>query len=111
MDAGRAEAGPPVLAAYAIPFTGGALLLFTVQFFFLKYATDVLLLAPGFPDWVKGAALAIVTVNEFLWFGLVASLFSTARARRAYGRAKVWIDRAAGTCLALLGIRLALSER
>lgn len=69
------------------------------------------LLAPGFPDWVKGAALTIVVVNEFLWFALVASLFSTGRARQAYGRAKIWIDRAAGTCLALLGIRLALSER
>ena len=33
------------------------------------------------PGWMDGAALAIVAVNEFTWFALLALLFSGGRAR------------------------------
>ena len=60
----RAEPGAGVLAAYAVPFTGGALLLFTVQFFFLKYATDVLLLSPVLLGTVFGLSKLVDAVTD-----------------------------------------------
>ena len=69
------------------------------------------LLPSGAPAWVGWAALGIVFVNEFWWYSLVAVVFSTGPTRRFFYRWKVWINRVAGTVLALLGIRLALLVR
>ena len=62
------------------------------------------------PAWVDGAVLAIVAVNEFCWFALLALLFSGRPARAFYRRAKVWLDRVMGGVLAMLGVRLVLSD-
>lgn len=56
--------GAAVLAAYAVPYTGGALLLFMVQFFFLKYVTDVLLLSPVILGTAFGLAKLIDAVTD-----------------------------------------------
>jgi threonine/homoserine/homoserine lactone efflux protein len=63
------------------------------------------------PGWMDGAVLAIVAFNEFTWFALLALLFSGGRARAFYRRAKSWLDRIMGGALALLGLRLAMSDR
>jgi threonine/homoserine/homoserine lactone efflux protein len=63
------------------------------------------------PAWMDGAVLAIVAVNEFTWFSLLALLFSGGPARAFYRRAKFWLDRIVGGALALLGLRLALLSR
>ncbi len=68
-------------------------------------------LPPDLPLWVTGVVLANIFAVEFLWYLAVALLFSTGRVRRAYTGAKLWIDRLAGGCLAVLGLKLALSER
>lgn len=47
---------PAVLAAYGAPSFGFAYLLFFVQFYFLKFATDVLLLAPAVVSLLFAAA-------------------------------------------------------
>lgn len=64
------------------------------------------------PATAEPGARALVLLNilwvETLWYVLVAGLFSTTRARRAYGRAKRWLDRAMGAILGALGIRVAL---
>lgn len=52
------------------------------------------------------AVVAGALVVELGWYAVVAALFSTRAARAAYSRAGRWIDRAAGTVLALLGLRL-----
>src|SRR6266850_692224 len=55
------------------------------------------------------SALAIVFMifaMETGWYALVAVAFSAARPRQAYLRSKMWIDRAAGAVLALLGLKL-----
>jgi GPH family glycoside/pentoside/hexuronide:cation symporter len=44
------------LLAYGAPFLGLSALLFFVQFYFLKFATDVLLLAPAVPGMLFAAA-------------------------------------------------------
>ena len=70
----------------------------------------VALLPAEAPAWVFWTALAIVFVNEFCWYALLSLLFSTQGARRVFDRWRVWIDRATGGFLTLLGIRLALDH-
>lgn len=69
------------------------------------------LLPQSTPAWMDGAVLAIVALNEFGWFALLALLFSGGPARAFYRRAKVWLDRVMGGVLGLLGLRLILSDR
>jgi threonine/homoserine/homoserine lactone efflux protein len=68
------------------------------------------LLPPNLPAWMDGAVLAIVGLNEFAWFALLALLFSGESARAFYRRIKAWLDRVMGGVLAMLGVRLVLSD-
>jgi len=69
------------------------------------------LLPQNLPAWMDATVLAIVAVNEFTWFALLALLFSGGPARAFYRRAKFWLDRFMGGALALLGLRLAFANR
>lgn len=51
----------------------------------------------------------VVFCIETLWYGIVAVLLSSASPRQVYLRCKNWIDRATGSVMALLGIRLAMT--
>ena len=62
------------------------------------------------PFWMDATVLAIVAVNEFTWFALLALLFSGGAARAFYRRTKLWLDRLMGGLLGLLGARLLVSE-
>lgn len=57
----------------------------------------------------KAAIVAIILINETLWYLIVAGLFSTEKARNGYRRAKVWVDRTFGTFLTLSGMKIALT--
>ena len=70
----------------------------------------VTLLPAEAPLWVKGAALAILGINEFGFYGLVAVTLSTPRAQRIYGKAKRGLDALFGGFLTALGVKLALSR-
>lgn len=70
----------------------------------------VALLPPEAPHWVFLTALGIVFVNEFLWYAALSLLFSTRGAKHVFDRWRVWIDRATGGFLTLLGLRLALDR-
>jgi threonine/homoserine/homoserine lactone efflux protein len=63
------------------------------------------------PQWLDFALPALIFVQETTWYALVALAFSSPRPRALYLRAKVWIDRAAGSVIALLGLRLILEAR
>lgn len=69
------------------------------------------MLAPSLPVWVRGAAVGIIVVDAFLWYALMAVVFSTRRAQDLYARAKRPIDRIVGSFFAVLGLRLMLSSR
>jgi threonine/homoserine/homoserine lactone efflux protein len=69
------------------------------------------LLPQNTPAWMDATVLAIVAANEFCWFALLALLFSGGPARAFYRRAKIWLDRVMGGVLAMLGVRLVLSDR
>jgi threonine efflux protein len=60
----------------------------------------------GMPEWVNLVVLAVIAVDEMVWYTIVALAFSSRPAQAAYGRAKRWIDRAFGAFLALFGLRL-----
>lgn len=68
------------------------------------------LLPPDAPSWTNVAVPAIVFVDEFAWYALVALLFSGDLVRTGYRRARVWIERLTGGVLAALGLRLALDR-
>jgi threonine/homoserine/homoserine lactone efflux protein len=70
----------------------------------------VALLPAAAPLWVKGAALAILGVNEFGFYALVAVVLSTPRAQRIYSNAKRGLDALFGGFLTVLGVKLALSR-
>ena len=52
--------------------------------------------------------VAIIFVNETLWYVLVARVFSLPKARAQYTRLKTAIDRAFGGLIALFGLKIAL---
>jgi threonine/homoserine/homoserine lactone efflux protein len=58
------------------------------------------------PGWAKLVVCGIVFTNVLVWNSLVALVLSAEQARVRYARLKRWIDRAAGSVLALLGLRL-----
>jgi threonine/homoserine/homoserine lactone efflux protein len=68
-------------------------------------------LPQNMPAWMEGAVLLLVAFDEFVWFALLAVMFSGGTARAFYRRAKFWLDRIMGGALALLGLRLALLAR
>ncbi len=70
----------------------------------------VTLLPAAAPLWVKGAALAVLGINEFGFYGLVAMVLSTPRAQRIYGNAKRGLDALFGGFLTALGVKLALER-
>lgn len=58
------------------------------------------------PPWMIVALIAIVTVNEIVWYSLVALFFGAEPVRRGYLKAKSWIDRAVGIFLGAVGLQL-----
>ncbi len=57
----------------------------------------------------KAIVLANIFWMETAWYMVVARLFSLDRARRAYGRSKLWLDRLMGGILAALGLKIAIA--
>ena len=58
------------------------------------------------PAWMILALIVIVTLNEIVWYSLVALFFGAEPVRRGYLKAKSWIDRAVGLFLGAVGLRL-----
>jgi threonine/homoserine/homoserine lactone efflux protein len=65
------------------------------------------MLPQGAPRWVMAAILGMILLDEWLWYAFVARVFSLARVRAGFGRAKAWVDRAFGMAIAVFGIRIA----
>ena len=71
----------------------------------------VAMLPSEVPGWMIVALIAIVTINEIVWYSLVSLFFGSSPVRRFYLVAKRWIDRATGAFLGLLGLRLLWQAR
>src|SRR5262249_20751279 len=66
----------------------------------------VAMLPSEVPAWMIAALIALLTMNEIVWYSLVSLFFGSSPVRRFYLIAKCWLDRAAGASLVLLGFRL-----
>jgi threonine/homoserine/homoserine lactone efflux protein len=64
------------------------------------------LLPADAPLWLLLALPPMVFLIETGWYTLVATMFSTTRARAAYAGFKAWIDRGAGVVMGALGMKL-----
>jgi GPH family glycoside/pentoside/hexuronide:cation symporter len=82
------------LLAYGVPMSAYAYLLFFVQFYFLKFATDVLLIAP----WIIGLIFGIGRVWDAI-SDPIAGYWSD-RTRTRFGRRRPWLLAALAPILA-----------
>lgn len=78
----------------------------TAAFFGSLFITVLPLAAPF---WVQAVTLVIIGSLAIGWFGLVALVFSTGRARAAYAKLRRAIDALLGGLLVALGLRLVLT--
>ncbi|PKR90675.1 threonine transporter [Pleomorphomonas diazotrophica] len=73
----------------------------------IVYASIFAVLLPASaPSWLFLSLPPLVFALETSWYAVVALAFSAQRPRAAYLRSKVWVDRAAGAVLGVLGARL-----
>ncbi|MDW3207568.1 MAG: LysE family translocator [Alphaproteobacteria bacterium] len=63
-------------------------------------------LPPEIPLWMNIVLPLAFFIMETLWYAVVAIAFSSRHPRAAYLRFKVWIDRAAGAVMGVLGGKL-----
>jgi threonine/homoserine/homoserine lactone efflux protein len=110
----------PVRISAEAPVGGGA-----AKSFWLALATQmsnpkaavvyasvfVALLPAEIPLWATLVLPVVIFVIEAGWYTIVALALSAPSPRAAYLRSKTWIDRAAGTVMALLGMRLILASK
>jgi threonine/homoserine/homoserine lactone efflux protein len=78
----------------------------TVVFFGAVFAG---LVPPGTDLGILALLLALVFLNEALWFVLLGLAFSRDAVRRGYARVKTGVDRAFGGLLTLFGVKIATS--
>ena len=55
------------------------------------------------------AVVVVIFLNEFLWYSLVASVFSVGKLRNAYAKVSKIVDRTTGLLLGGLGVRILVS--
>jgi threonine/homoserine/homoserine lactone efflux protein len=58
------------------------------------------------PPWMIVALIAVVTMNEIVWYSLVALFFGAEPVRRGYLKANSWIDCIVGLYLGAVALRL-----
>src|SRR5580704_4293542 len=76
------------------------------------YASIFTALLPANPSGsLAPIVLPMIFAAETGWYALVAVAFSAETPRRSYLRLKIWIDRAAGGVMALLGVKLIYETR
>lgn len=65
----------------------------------------------GAPLGFNAAAVALILTQSLMWYGLVALVFASGPARRAYRGAARWLEAAAGLAMIGFGIKLAVAGR
>lgn len=53
---------------------------------------------------LRAAAVGLIAVDALLWHGVLAVVFSTARAQGVFVKRRAWIDRIAGTVMVTFGL-------
>ncbi len=69
-----------------------------------------LLVKPDTPSWVLTASGAGIIATTLVWYAVVVLALTHSRVRARYQNFRHWLDRLAGTVLALFGLRLITAE-
>ena len=69
------------------------------------------LVGSGASAGTRWGLLVLVSVETFLWFAVVAAVFSLPAVRRGYLRVRRWIDGAAGAVFVAFGLTLVFDRR
>lgn len=78
----------------------------------LFFASIFIALLPAqMPGWMTAVILAIVFVQETAWYSLVALGFSLPQPRAFYARTKAMLDRAIGSFIGAIGLKLLWDAR
>ncbi len=79
----------------------------------LAFFTSVfaLIVQPSINIETQIAIILLIGFMSFAWFSFVSLALSTTHMRKLYMRSSSWIDRIAGTFLALFGVKLLVSAR
>jgi len=99
-----AKGGNPLLFGLGVTLTNPkAIVLFASVF-----ATSV---TAATPVWLMVTMIALVVASSLAWYSLVSLFMSSAPVIRAFGKARHWIERAAGACFIMLGGRILADSR
>jgi len=100
----HAKSGNPLLFGLGVTLTNPkAIVLFASVF-----ATSV---SAATPLWLMVTMIALVVASSLAWYSLVSLFMSSAPVIRAFGKARHWIERAAGACFIVLGGRILADSR
>lgn len=107
LAAAASAAGPrghPLVFGFLVTLTNPkAIVLFTSVF-----ATAV---TDSTPLWLMVVMIALVVASALAWYALVSLFMSAAPVIRRFGRARHWIERAAGVCFVAIGGRILADAR
>ena len=79
-----------------------------VVLFASVFATSVAAETPG---WLMATMVALVMASSALWYAFVSLCMSSAPVIRSFGRARHWIERAAGVCFVAIGGKILADSR
>jgi RhtB (resistance to homoserine/threonine) family protein len=97
--ANNGNAHNPLLRGVLTQISNPKVVVFFGSIFIAMLPSDV-------PGWMIAALVAIVTMNEIVWYSLVSLFFGSSPVRHFYLMAKRWIDRATAAFLGFLSLRL-----
>lgn len=104
IDEEKSSRGNSLLFGFLVTLTNPK----AVVLFASVFATSVTAETPG---WLMATMVALVMASSALWYAFVSLCMSSAPVIRSFGRARHWIERAAGVCFVAIGGKILADSR